>query len=230
MLNHDPITLNNGSQPFNIKDCALVVLTTGKKARLLQEFRQALADVDVASIYYHFWGSLLQPRFDERDYNNDFAAWVRHGIHDEVLAERLAVLSPASYPDLETLRREMIELINTRMDEVEYLIWSRATRQFEFLSSRIVVFNTQKILHNPAELVTAISKLSTGSIFYHFIDARRRAYNKNDDFSNWLASYGDEYSDLRHKLLSIDSYFCNLSDLRDQLTQLFQSYFQETAK
>jgi len=62
------------AESFTIKDCALVALATGRKARLLQEFRRELAEIDAASIYHHFWGSLLQARFEEREFNNDFAA------------------------------------------------------------------------------------------------------------------------------------------------------------
>ena len=125
------------------KRLRLVALATGKKARMLQEFRSQLAEIDAASIYHHFWGGLLLPRFEEREYNNDFAAWIRHGIHDAVLAERLAALAPTSFPDLEALRREIIELIDTRMDEMEHLIWARATGQFEFICSQIVVFDAE---------------------------------------------------------------------------------------
>jgi hypothetical protein len=108
---------NGDKKFFSIKDCALVALATGKKARMLQEFRSQLAEIDAASIYHHFWGGLLLPRFEEREYNNDFAAWVRHGVHDAVLAERLAALAPTSFPDLEALRRVIIELIDTRLDD-----------------------------------------------------------------------------------------------------------------
>ena len=57
-------------EPFFIKDCALVALATGKRARMLQEFRSELASIEASSIYHHYWGGLLQARFDEREYNN----------------------------------------------------------------------------------------------------------------------------------------------------------------
>ena len=214
------------TKSFSIKDCALVALATGKKSRMLQEFRSQLFSIDSASIYHHFWGGLLQPRFEEREYNNDFAAWIWHGIHDPVLAERLAALAPAGFPDLETLRREIIELIDTRMDEMEHLIWARATRQFEFICSQIVVFDTGKRLERPAELATAIADLTTSSIFYHFIDARRRTSDGRDDFSDWLAGFGNEFVTLQKQLASVDPYFSSLSELRDELALLFASYFQ----
>lgn len=218
------------SEPFSIKDCALIALATGKKARLLQEFRSELTGIDPASIYHHFWGGLLQPRFEVREYNNDFAAWVRHAIHDPVLAERLSALAPTNFSDLNALRQEIIELIDIRLDEAEHIFWTRATQQFEFVCSQIVVFDTGKQLRRPAELVASMSKLSISSIFYHFIDARRRTPDGRDDFSDWLSAFGDEFAALQNKLASIDPYFGTLSELRDQLGQVFTSYFREAAQ
>jgi len=215
------------AEPFSIKDCALVAMATGKKARQLQEFRDALADIDAASIYHHFWGGLLQPRFEEREYNNDFAAWVRHSLHDAVLAERLAALDPIDFPDLNLLREAMMDLIDNRVDEMEELLWTRATQQFEFIRSQIVVFDTSQHLQRPEELAEVITELSTSSIFYHFIDARRRTEGRHDDFSDWLSAFGDEYSLLCEQLSGMDPYFGNLGELREQLVLLFRSHFGE---
>jgi hypothetical protein len=211
---------------FSLKDCALVALGTGKKARLLQEFRTILADIDPASIYHHFWGGLLQPRFEEREYNNDFAAWVRHAMHDSVLAERLAVLTPTAYPDLEALRSAILDLIDARLDEVEYLLFLRATQQFEFIQSQIVVFDSQQQFSQPAELAAAIPGLSTSSIFYHFIDARRRTPDGRDDFCDWLTAFDDKHVELCAKLSGVDPFFGSLSELRTRLEQIFAAHFQ----
>jgi hypothetical protein len=203
---------------FAIKDCALLVLATGRKARFLQEFRNHLADVVSASIYHHFWGGLLQPRFEEREYNNDFASWVRHGLHDGVLAERLAALDPTQFSDLEALRTEVIELVDTRLDEREYLAWSPATDPFEFACAQIVVFDTHKRLEHPRELAASVAGLSTSSVFYHFIDARTRTPDGRDDFSEWLGGLGGEYNTVRQALAGIDPYFSSLGDLRERVS------------
>ncbi len=212
---------------FAIKDCALVALATGKKARTLHALRTELANIQPASVYHHFWGGLLEARFEEREYNNDFASWVRHGIHDAVLAERLAALDPTDFPDIDSLRREIIDLIDLRLDEAEYLHWSGASLQFEFICSQIVVFDTKRQLIHPAELVSAITDLSTSSIFYHFIDARRRTRDGRDDFSDWLSGCGTEFAPLEEGLANIDPWFTSLSDLRDRLTHLFTGFFPE---
>jgi hypothetical protein len=188
-----------------------------------------LADIDITSIYHHFWGGLLQPRFEEREYNNDFAAWVRHGIHDAVLAERLAALDPIDFPDLDLLRETIVDMIDNRLDEMEQLYWTQATQQFEFIRSQIVVFDTEQRLQQPVELADAIARLSTSSIFYHFIDARRRTSGRHDDFSDWLVSFGDEYATLCEQLAGVDPYFGNLTELREQLVLLFRAHFGEPA-
>lgn len=205
----------------------MVALATGRKARLLQDFRSEVASIDTACIYHHFWGGLLQPGFEERGYNNDFAAWVKHGIDDPVLAERLSALAPSSFPDLNSLRQEIIELIDMRMDEVEHLFWLPASRQFEFVRSQIVVFDTKIKLRKPEELVSAIHNMSMGSIFYHFIDARRRTECRHDDFSDWLAIFGDKFTPLVEKLAGVDPYFGNLSELRTRLEQVLRTCFHE---
>ena len=66
------------ARPFFVKDCALIALATGLKAQNLKELRDQLQRVDSSSLYYHFWGGLLHAGFEEREYGNDFAEWVRH--------------------------------------------------------------------------------------------------------------------------------------------------------
>ncbi len=222
-----PAVSTNRNKSFSVKDCALVALATGKKARTLQEFRSELIDIQAASIYHHFWGGLLQARFEEREYNNDFASWVRHSIHDAVLAERLAALDPTNFPDIELLRHEIIEQLDTRLDEADYLFWTRATQQFEFIRSQIVVFDTEKHLQHPSELTMTITDFSTSSIFYHFIDARRRTDDGRDDFSGWLDIWGVDFAHLQEQLTNIDPYFGSLSELREQLARLFSTYSAE---
>ena len=193
-------------------------LATGRKALNLTELRDHLTDVEADSIYHHFWGGLLTPRFDQREYGNDFGAWFRHGLHDAVLAERFAVIDPTDFPDIQAMRQELLELIEARLDEAEHLHWTRATMQFEFLRSQIVVFDTDVRISSPGRLQAAMASLSPGSIFYHFIDARRRTPDNSDDFSAWLATFGSEHESLRNALAGIDPYFGSLTELREQLT------------
>jgi hypothetical protein len=212
---------------FAVKDCALIAIATGNRAINLKELRDILNTISLDSIYYHFWGGLLQPRFEEREYNNDFAAWAWYGLHDATLAERLAVIDPTEYVNLEDLRQELLGIIEERLDEQGYLSLLYSSSRFEFISSQIVVFDSQKRVSAPADLATLLPAVSTSTVFYHFIDAKRRLAQRNDDFSSWLSGYGEQYRDLCLRLSSIDPYFVTLSQLKDQLTDIFQEYFAE---
>jgi hypothetical protein len=203
---------------FSVKDCALIAISTGRRAHSLYELREHLQAISTDSIYYHFWGGLIQARFDEREYNNDFASWVRHAIHDAPLAERLAVLDPTDFGDLEDLRHELVELMDQRLDESESLHWMRATRPFEFIRSQIVIFDTRHRIRAPEELAATLPQLSTGSIFYHFIDARRRVSGRGDDFRAWLEAFGDRYVALRDRLAEVEPYFSSMTEIRDRLS------------
>lgn len=56
-----------------IKDCSLIGVATGRKAANLRELCAVLEEIEMSCIYYHFWGGLLRPRFDDPEHFNDFA-------------------------------------------------------------------------------------------------------------------------------------------------------------
>ncbi len=202
-----------------------MAIATGKKAQNLREMIDILPTIHSGSIYYHFWGALLRPRFDSPEYNNDFAEWAYHSLRDLTLAERLAVINPTDFPDLEDLRHHLIELLEQRMDEVEWLAWI-PVHAFQFIRSQIVVLDTRKTIQEPQELVEVIRTMSLTSVFYHFIDARRRPPEGRDDFSIWLSGFGDTYTALCDQLALLDPYFNTLAELREQLADLVDSHFR----
>ncbi|MBI4455003.1 MAG: hypothetical protein HY644_03790 [Acidobacteria bacterium] len=210
---------------FAFKDCALTVIATARRAQNLREFKDILETIGQASIYYHFWGHLLRPGFDDPEYNNDFASWAHRGLHDSRLAESLSIIDPSDFTNLETLRHELIRVVEERLDETEMVPWVKADQQFHFLRSQIVVFDTGKRITEPEGLALILPHASVGSTFFHFIDARRRSPEHMDDFRTWLGEFGDECAQLREQLAAVDPYFLTLTELRSQLTLLFANYF-----
>jgi len=212
-------------QDFALKDCTLAAIATGQSAQNLREFRNRMREVNLDSIYYHFWGGLLRPRFDDPQYHNDFAIWARYGLQDAVLAERLGIIDPNIFQDLESLRQELVELIEQRLDEVEWVPWAKAGNQFNFVRSQVVVFDTSARISTPQELSQALPGMSVGSIFFHFIDARRRSSNNMDDFRNWLMQNFSGHDELSRRLAQVDPFFSSLIELRDHLKEVFGMYF-----
>ncbi len=215
--------------PFAIRDCALITLASGVQVQTLKEFREALKKVPAGCISHHFWGRLLRPQFDEPEFNNDFASWASRGLHDRQLAERLSMVIPTDFEDIEGLRREVIEVVEERLDESELVPWSMADQQFHFLHSQTVVFDTGLRFDHPSDMVSYLPSLSPGSIYFHFIDARARTPGRCDDFSNWLEGFGEEFAELASRLCYIDPYFSSLKEIRHLVTGTFQKFFEEAS-
>jgi hypothetical protein len=174
-------------------------------------------------MYFHFWDGLLRPNFIDPEYQNDFASWCFRRLHDRRLAERLSVLNPGNYRTMNDLRYKLIELIEDRMDEDDFDPRIDAEDPFFFMRSQIVVFYTQNRINKPEELHAGISGMSPGSIFYHFIDARRRTGSRQNDFSEWLRAYGGKCKQMADKIAMIDPFFKSLLEIREQLINVLKT-------
>lgn len=217
---------NGGPTPFEVRDCALVVLAAGVRAQTLKELRDAILRVPARSIYHHFWERLLRPSFDEPEYYNDFASWARHNLHEKALAERLSMVDPTELADPEALRQEVVEIIDQRLDASDFVPWSAADEQFHFLYAKTVILDTERVIECPEQLPEALPQLSTGSIFFHFIDARRRAPLGADDLRNWLSGWGPAYEPLVRSFSHVDPYFTSLERTREALADLAFDFFE----
>src|SRR5262245_6675868 len=140
------------SQSFLVKNCSLAAIATGEHANSLLELRDKLSVVDEGCLYFHFWGSRLNPKFAHSQHHNDFASWVFHHIHDNILAERLGIIDPTEFENLEALRHTLIETIETRLDEEETMHWVKREFSFHFIHSIIIVFESTLALSHPREL------------------------------------------------------------------------------
>jgi hypothetical protein len=212
--------------PFFIKDCALIAIATGKRAQNLRELTERIREVEANSVFYHFWGGLLRPRFDNPEYHNDFAIWVAESLHNKVLAEKLAAIDPSAFENIEDLRNEVIETLEEALDDAEYPLWAKKDSLFDFIRCRLVIFDTKMKVIAPENFLPLLPNLSLGSIFFHFIDGRRRNRNSLDDFRNWITSFGAPYEELVRRIGEICPYFTPLNKLREQLTEVFELYFK----
>lgn len=211
---------------FAVKDCSLLTMTTGRYAQNLRELNAHLREVHRGSIYHHFWSNRLWPRLERPDFQNDIAVWTRNTLHDHPLSERLGIINPTRFSDLEALRQEVIDIIEERLEESEAMPWVQSGQEFFFLRSQTVIFDTRLRLREPHQLCDVVPQMSVGSIYYHFIDARRRLPESVDDFSSWLGGFGEEYRELIHSLFNLDPYFVSLRELRERVADVINRYFE----
>ncbi len=211
--------------PFRIMDCTPVQIATGLKSYSLRELRDSIAQVHPGSLYHHFWGKMLSPSFDEPEFTNDFSGWAFHELHDKTLAERLSVLRPRDFDSIEVLRSELVDIIETRLDESEKIHLEVADQPFYFVRSQLVIFNTGRTINSFGELAPAVGEMTLGSIFYHFIEAARRTPIRTDDFTTWIRTVSMDQEDVCSRILAIDPYLASLREIRELLMNIFEEHF-----
>lgn len=209
------------SKTFRIRDCSIVTIALGQRALTLRELRDRLREVPGESLSHHFYEALLRPAFDDPDYRNDFATWSRRHLQDAVLAERFGIVDPLAFADLEALRAHLVDIVEERLEEEPFLMARGSGGEFEFQRSQMVVLDTGITVADPAAMAERVPHLPLGSVFYHFVEARRRTRNGADDFTVWLRAFDGDGVAIRARLAAIDFHLWSLSEMREQIAAAF---------
>lgn len=201
-------------------------IATGIRAQNLKELKDKLTNIHSESIHYHFWAKKLRPGFEEPEYNNDFATWAYKNLHNNKLAERLSLINPGMFSNIEDLRSKIVEVANLSLEESKTSINAKEGEKFQFTRSEVVLFDTKFAISNPEELVDVLPNLPLGCIYFHFI------YSKNDtgDISSWLSQFDSKHNNLTDQISKLDPYFFTLSEIRVKASHIFTDYFKGVAK
>jgi len=216
--------------PFEVKDCALLARMSGLPPALnLRELRERIAVCGENVLFHHFCETTLRGTFDNPDYRNDFAVWSKLYLGDRVLAERLGILDPYDFPSLAELRAATLEVLDERLSEQAMIPWARPGDEFFFREATTVVFSAGIRISHPSGFAAAIRNMTVGSVYYHFLEARRRHPFGKDDFTAWLLENenGGKNRPYIDALASIDFYFHTLADLQKELVKVL-SDLEET--
>jgi hypothetical protein len=206
-------------EPFAIKDCTLLVKMSGLAPAVnLRELRERIAVCSTNVLYHHCCETPLVPQFDYPDYRSDFAIWARHHLRDEVLAERLGIIDPYAYADLEDLRLTILDILDDHLSGRVMIPWAPSGREFSFMEAITVVFDTGGRIEEPGCLAAAIDAMTHSSIYFHFLEARRRPPFGMDDFSAWLATQGGQWQPYLSAIAAIDFPFYTLAEIKKALT------------
>lgn len=206
------------NMPFEVRDCALITRMAGIDTAInLRELRERVAVCPVECLFHHFCETQIRPTFDDPEFSNDFAVWSARNLRDRVLAERLGVINPYTFESLEELREAVLEIIDDHLSMLPYIPWVPRGEDFRFMAATTVVFNADKFLETPEDLLNELPHLSDSSIYYHFIEARRRTENRTDDFSAWLEGFGKGCEELINALGKIDFYYLPLRVLKETI-------------
>ncbi|MCU0870941.1 MAG: DUF5752 family protein [Pirellulaceae bacterium] len=209
------------SGSFAVFDCGLVRRATGKSCSNLRELRDAIQVVPDGVLEHHLMRCALEDHFELYEFPNDLARWCWSGLGDQILAEQLGLIAPYREPTTAALRAMVLNAIEDRLWGLDRVPWCRPGLELHLVESRLVTYDTGERIPTPTALAEAIERMSVRSLFYHVHEARRRSGGATDDFSWWLETVGAEPS-LVARIRGIDFYFLNLSQLRQELVQVFR--------
>ncbi|MBI3806741.1 MAG: hypothetical protein HY281_04385 [Nitrospirae bacterium] len=181
MLNHIANT------PFRFVSCMELREVLGKRAMDEHRLLELIEEVPADSIYYHTHSYFLRHAYTQQLYSNDFATWVVLYAQDRLLGERLGVLDPFDFSDIEHLRDEILRIV------AEHLNHSTVPRcvvsePFEFIRSHIIEIPLALEARTLSEFHDALADVEVGAVYNHVCEARMRKRPLSGDFARWLSS------------------------------------------
>ncbi len=203
-------------EPFEFKQCASILKTTGKKARNLRELRDLISTASDESLFHHTYQYFMKGRILE--YTNGFAQWAGEGIEERVLAEHLSNLDPYDFKNLGELRNELLKVIDKYLEIYPEPREVIAGDEFYFNETVTMIFQVGITAKNTAEFLTAVKYVDAGSVYYHFYEARVRLGGGVDDFSAWFDKVLMK-KELAEKIKSIDPFIHSIEGIRGHIVE-----------
>lgn len=199
---------------FEFRQCITLLKATGAAAKNLRELRDLIATAGDACLHHHMYQYFLKGHILE--YTNDFAQWAGQYLEERALAEELSNVDPYGFNDIDSLRRELIRVIDDYLKRFPEPRDTRPGEGFYFNETVTLVFPAGVRAKNLAEFVIAVKYVDASSLYYHFFDARQRLGGKMNDFSEWLSA-GLNKQEIADKLMKIDPFVLSLEGIRERI-------------
>jgi uncharacterized protein DUF5752 len=173
-------------EPFVFVGCVELREILGQRAEDEKEMADLLAQVPSGSVYYHTHGFFLRHRVFPSMYTNDFAAWVVGEVRDPVLGEKLAMVDPFEFPDLEALREELVSVIDHHLTQLRAVPRIDRGQPFDFLQSHVLELPVGLSAATLTEFRDHLAQVDASAIYFHLFEARVRQGRQENDFSQWV--------------------------------------------
>ena len=171
---------------FHFHTCWELPEMLGRRAFNERELLEHLEEVPLDSIYFHTHSSCLRQRGVPGVYPNDFATWAAIQVRDRVLGEKLGIIDPQDMSDLESLRTEVVSLIDDHLSQLGSVPRVILGEPFFFMQSRVLEIPTGVKVRTLAEFRNALGEIDAAVIYMHVVEARGRRGRRRNDFAAWI--------------------------------------------
>ena len=204
---------------FQFMGCVELRQAVGRRALDERELMDRLEEVPADSVFYHTHGYFLRHRPLSTAYGNDFAAWGAVHVRDLALAERLGVVNPFDFSNIEELREELAGTIDDHLGRLSTVPRVEFGEPFYFQQSHIVEVALGPPSSTLAEFRTALAEVDSSAIYVHMVEARARLGRRSGDFAEWIrTSLGQP--ELADRIQRIDTYMTSLERVRARVLGL----------
>jgi hypothetical protein len=161
-------------------------------------------------------------------YGNDFARWAAVEVRDQALAERLAVVDPFEFRDLEDLREELVTIVHDHLRGLTTVPRAEPGGVFHFQQSHIVTVELGPRATTLAEFRDGLAGVDASAIYFHMVEARARLGRPSGDFAEWMrTSLGLE--GLAQRIERIDTFMTSLERVRARVLSLVDQALEAQA-
>ncbi|OLC17757.1 MAG: hypothetical protein AUH29_00850 [Candidatus Rokubacteria bacterium 13_1_40CM_69_27] len=220
--------MRTAKHPFGFIGCVELRQALDKHALDERELMDRLEEVPPGSVFYHTHGYFLRHRPLTTAYGNDFARWAAVEVRDQALAERLAVVDPFGFPDLELLREELVTIIHDHLRRLNTVPRAELGGAFHFQQSHIVQVELGPLATTLAEFRDGLAAVDASAIYFHMVEARTRLGRPSGDFAEWLRT-SLELPALADRIERIDTYMTSLERVRARVLSLVDQALEEEA-
>lgn len=191
-----------------------------------RELMSGIEEVPAESIFYHTHSSFLRSRYLAAPYPNDFATWAAIQVRDRVLGERLGVIDPFDYSDVEQLRGELITIIDDHLSDLQTVPRIVYGEPFHFMRSSIIPLPTGITVRSLREFRNTLERIDLSAIYYHFFQSgvRRERWEP----VRWIAEELGE-AELAEQMRRINPYVSSLDGLRARMMALCDAALRGSA-
>lgn len=207
------------THPFEFVGCVELREMLGRIAWDERELLVGIEEVPPDCIHYHSHSYFLRSRYLGAPYPNDFATWAAIQVRDRVLGERLAVIDPFDYGDLERLRAELITIIDDHLASLQTIPRVVYGEPFDFMRSTIIEIPTGITARTLREFCAALTRVDLSVVYYHFFEPVRSKDRRTNDPAVWLAEEL-HLPALATRVQQLNPYVSSLDALRTKLVAI----------
>ena len=176
--------------PFHFIGCLELREMLGRKAADLQQLMAIIEEAPLDSIYYHTHSYFLRYEHGPTLFPSDFATWAAVSVRDRMVSERLGLIDPFEFKDLESLRAQIVSTIDDHLKSLWNVPRLIHGEPFEFIRSHIIEVDLQLHAGSLKEFRDQLSTVDRSALFNHICEAKIRKGRRSGDFVTWIGSEG----------------------------------------